>query len=62
VQSLCRFHAVAQEPVHAGHRRILFFYTSLGSFIYFELRYAGAYDSETRTQIQSGINWAINAL
>jgi AAA family ATP:ADP antiporter len=40
----------------------LFFYTSLGSFIYFELKNLLApYDSETRTQIQSGINWAINA-
>ena len=41
----------------------LFFYTAVGSFIYFELKNLLApYDAATRLQIQSGINWAINVL
>ena len=57
------FTLLLKSPFMLGIAVFLFFYTSLGSFIYFELKNLLApYDSETRTQIQSGINWAINAL
>jgi AAA family ATP:ADP antiporter len=56
------FTLLLKSPFMLGIAVFLFFYTSLGSFIYFELKNLLApYDSETRTQIQSGINWAINA-
>lgn len=55
------FTLLIKSPFLLGIAVFLFFYTSLGSFIYFELKNLLApYDSETRTQIQSGINWAIN--
>jgi ATP:ADP antiporter, AAA family len=55
------FTLLLKSPFLLGIAVFLFFYTSMGSFIYFELKNLLApYDSETRTQIQSGINWAIN--
>jgi AAA family ATP:ADP antiporter len=55
------FTLLLRSPFLLGIAVFLFFYTSLGSFIYFELKNLLApYDSVTRTQIQSGINWAIN--
>jgi AAA family ATP:ADP antiporter len=55
------FTLLLKSPFMLGIAVFLFFYTSLGSFIYFELKNLLApYDSATRTQIQSGINWAIN--
>jgi AAA family ATP:ADP antiporter len=55
------FTLLLRSPFLLGIAVFLFFYTSLGSFIYFELKNLLApYDSATRTQIQSGINWAIN--
>lgn len=55
------FTHLLRSPFLLGVAVFLFFYTSLGSFIYFELKNLLApYDAATRTQIQSGINWAIN--
>ena len=55
------FTHLLRSPFLLGIAVFLFFYTSLGSFIYFELKNLLApYDPATRTQIQSGINWAIN--
>jgi AAA family ATP:ADP antiporter len=55
------FTLLLTSPFLLGIAVFLFFYTSLGSFIYFELKNLLApYDAATRTQIQSGINWAIN--
>ena len=55
------FTQLLRSPFLLGVAVFLFFYTSLGSFIYFELKNLLApYDAATRTQIQSGINWAIN--
>jgi AAA family ATP:ADP antiporter len=55
------FTLLLRSPFLLGVAVFLFFYTSLGSFIYFELKNLLApYDPATRTQIQSGINWAIN--
>jgi AAA family ATP:ADP antiporter len=57
------FTLLFRSPFLLGIAVFLFFYTSLGSFIYFELKNLLApYDAATRTQIQSGINWAINLL
>ena len=55
------FTLLIKSPFLLGIAVFLFFYTSLGSFIYFELKNLLApYAAETRTQIQSGINLAIN--
>ncbi|MGC3981486.1 MAG: MFS transporter [Steroidobacteraceae bacterium] len=55
------FTLLLKSPFLLGIAVFLFFYTSLGSFIYFELKnLLKPYDPEVRTQIQSGINWAIN--
>jgi len=57
------FTLLLRSPFLLGIAVFLFFYTSLGSFIYFELKNLLApYDAATRTQIQSGINWAMNVL
>jgi len=41
----------------------IFFYTSIGSFVYFELKNLLAeYDRETRSQIWAGIDLAVNSL
>jgi AAA family ATP:ADP antiporter len=57
------FTLLLRSPFLLGIAVFLFFYTSVGSFIYFELKNLLApYDVATRTQIQSGINWAINVL
>lgn len=57
------FTLLLRSPFLLGIAVFLFFYTSVGSFIYFELKNLLApYDAATRTQIQSGINWAINVL
>ncbi len=57
------FTLLLRSPFLLGIAVFLFFYTAVGSFIYFELKNLLApYDAATRTQIQSGINWAINAL
>ncbi len=56
------FTLLLRSPFLLGVAVFLFFYTSIGSFIYFELKNLLApYDAATRTQVQSGINWAINA-
>ncbi|MCC7462744.1 MAG: MFS transporter [Gammaproteobacteria bacterium] len=55
------FTHLLRSPFLLGVAVFLFFYTSLSSFIYFELKNLLApFDPSTRTQIQSGINWAIN--
>ncbi|MCC7461018.1 MAG: MFS transporter [Gammaproteobacteria bacterium] len=60
---LAGFTLLLRSPFLLGIAVFLFFYTSLGTFIYFELKNLLApYDAATRAQIQSGINWAINAL
>ena len=57
------FTLLLKSPFLLGIAVFLFFYTSLGSFIYFELKnLLKPYDPEVRTQIQSGITWAINVL
>lgn len=57
------FTLLLKSPFLIGISVFLFFYTSLGSFTYFELKnLLAAYDSATRTQIQAGITLAINAL
>ncbi|MGD9842906.1 MAG: NTP/NDP exchange transporter [Steroidobacteraceae bacterium] len=57
------FTLLLKSPFLIGISVFLFFYTSLGSFTYFELKnLLASYDSETRTQIQAGITLAINAL
>lgn len=57
------FTLLLKSPFLIGISVFLFFYTSLGSFTYFELKnLLAAYDSGTRTQIQAGITLAINAL
>ncbi len=57
------FTLLIKSPFLIGISVFLFFYTSLGSFTYFELKnLLSSYDGETRTQIQAGITFAINAL
>jgi len=57
------FTLLLKSPFLIGISIFLFFYTSLGSFTYFELKnLLASYDGETRTQIQAGITLAINAL
>ena len=57
------FTLLLKSPFLIGISVFLFFYTSLGSFTYFELKnLLATYDSATRTQIQAGITLAINAL
>jgi AAA family ATP:ADP antiporter len=57
------FTLLIKSPFLIGISVFLFFYTSLGSFTYFELKnLLSSYDAETRTQIQAGITFAINAL
>ena len=57
------FTLLLKSPFLIGISVFLFFYTSLGSFTYFELKnLLASYDGETRTQIQAGITLAINAL
>ena len=57
------FTLLLKSPFLLGIAVFLFFYTSLGSFIYFELKnLLKPYDPEVRTQIQSGITWAINVM
>ena len=57
------FTLLIKSPFLIGISIFLFFYTSLGSFTYFELKnLLSSYDGETRTQIQAGITFAINAL
>lgn len=55
------FTTFVSSPYLLGIGLFLLLYTSIGSFIYFELKnLLEVYPRETRTQIQSGINWAIN--
>ncbi len=55
------FTTFIKSPFLLGIGLFLLLYTSMGSFIYFELKnLLEVYDRETRTQIQSGINWAVN--
>jgi ATP:ADP antiporter, AAA family len=57
------FTLLLKSPFLLGIAVFLFFYTSLGSFTYFELKnLLKPYDPEVRTQIQSSITWAINVL
>ena len=57
------FTLLLKSPFLIGISVFLFFYTSLGSFTYFELKnLLASYEGETRTQIQAGITLAINAL
>jgi AAA family ATP:ADP antiporter len=57
------FTLLLKSPFLIGISVFLFFYTSLGSFTYFELKnLLATYDSATRTQIQASITLAINAL
>jgi len=55
------FTTFIRSPFLLGIGLFLLLYTSMGSFIYFELKnLLEVYDRGTRTQIQSGINWAVN--
>lgn len=55
------FTTFIRSPFLLGIGLFLLLYTSIGSFIYFELKnLLEVYDRGTRTQIQSGINWAVN--
>lgn len=55
------FTTFIRSPYLLGIGLFLLLYTSIGSFIYFELKnLLEVYPRGTRTQIQSGINWAIN--
>jgi AAA family ATP:ADP antiporter len=57
------FTTFIRSPFLLGIGLFLLLYTSMGSFIYFELKNAlEVFDRGTRTQIQSGINWAVNFL
>ncbi len=55
------FTTFVRSPFLLGIGLFLLLYTSMGSFIYFELKnLLEVYDRGTRIQIQSGINWAVN--
>jgi AAA family ATP:ADP antiporter len=55
------FTTFIRSPFLLGIGLFLLLYTSMGSFIYFELKnLLEVYPRGTRTQIQSGINWAVN--
>jgi ATP:ADP antiporter, AAA family len=55
------FTTFIRSPFLLGIGLFLLLYTSIGSFIYFELKnLLEVYPRGTRTQIQSGINWAVN--
>ncbi len=55
------FTTFIKSPFLLGIGLFLLLYTSMGSFIYFELKnLLEVYDRETRTQIQSSINLAVN--
>lgn len=55
------FTTFIRSPFLLGIGLFLLLYTSMGSFIYFEVKnLLEVYDRGTRTQIQSGINWAVN--
>lgn len=57
------FTTFIKSPYLLGIGLFLLLYTSIGSFIYFELKnLLEVYPREIRTQIQSAINWAINFL
>ncbi len=55
------FTTFIKSPYLLGIGLFLLLYTSMNSFVYFELKnLLEGYDRGTRTQIQSSINWAIN--
>jgi AAA family ATP:ADP antiporter len=57
------FTTFIRSPFLLGIGLFLLLYTTMGSFIYFELKnLLEIYPRGTRTQIQSGINWAVNFL
>ena len=57
------FTLLVKSPFLLGIALFFFLYTSLGSFMYFELKnLLEPYDPEVRTQIQSGITLVINIL